>query len=67
MMKTAKYLSSREVAKVVHEPGIYDLEINTSILNPDESVAKIQNMLSRQTFGVAKQEIINGGSKLGQY
>ncbi|WP_347833946.1 hypothetical protein [Gracilibacillus sp. JCM 18860] len=55
------------MAKVVHEPGIYDLEINTSILNPDESVAKIQNMLSRQTFGVAKQEIINGGSKLGQY
>lgn len=53
--------------KFVHEPGIYDLEINTSILNPDESVAKIQNMLSRRTFGVAKQEIINGGSKLGQY
>ncbi len=52
--------TARHQYKRVHTHGVYDLEVDTSLLTVDECVTRIMELLQKKPTKVAFQEIANG-------
>jgi chloramphenicol 3-O phosphotransferase len=42
----------------VHKPGIYDLEVDTSVLQPDECAAEIRRVLTASSYAAALDRLL---------